>query len=264
MRVIAVDDERGALEALVRELKKTSEITDIYGFAEPQGAIEHSRTHPFDIAFLDIEMFGMTGLSLAKQLKEIQPWCNIVFVTGHAQYALEAFSLQASDFLLKPAGAADIRRALGNLRQPPVQKARSRLQVQTFGNFEVFANGSPLHFSRSKSKELFAYLVHKKGTGVTIKELASALFEDKEFNGSLQRQTQTIISDMMKALGYASARDVIVKRFNSLAIDPSKVDCDYYRFLEWDIAAINAYTGEYMASYSWAEFTIGYLDSRVQ
>lgn len=262
MKVMAVDDERDALEALEKELKKLSEVTEVQCFESPTGALDYARLHPLDVAFLDIEMYGVTGLGLAKQLKEFQPKANVVFVTGYAHYAVDAFSLSASDYLLKPATANDIRRALGHLRNPVVKGAIKKLFVQTFGNFEVFSEGEIVHFPRRKSKELFAYLILKRGTGVTIKELTSVLFEDRTDEGSLQRQMQTIISDMIKALAKVSAKDVIVKKYNSLAVDPSKVDCDYYRFLQWDPGAVNAYTGEFMANYSWAEFTVGYLDNR--
>lgn len=67
---------------------------------------------------------------------------------------------------------------------------------------------------------------------------------------------------MMKTLNAANVSDIVVKRYNHLSVDVSKVDCDYYRFLNGDSEAINSYTGEYMMNYSWGEFTIGYLDSK--
>ena len=55
---------------------------------------------------------------------------------------------------------------------------------------------------------------------------------------------------------------VIVRTFGAIAIDPSRIDCDYYRFLEMDPAAVNAYAGEYMSQYEWGEFTVGILDQK--
>ena len=52
----------------------------------------------------------------------------------------------------------------------------------------------------------------------------------------------------------------MIKKWNYLAIDPERIDCDYYNFLAGDVRAINSYTGEYMSNYSWAEFTTAYLD----
>jgi len=47
-------------------------------------------------------------------------------------------------------------------------------------------------------------------------------------------------------------------------VNKDLIDCDYYRFLEGDVRAINSFTGQYMSAYSWAEFTTGYLDNQVQ
>ena len=82
------------------------------------------------------------------------------------------------------------------------------------------------------------------------------------YNRSLQNRTQTVISDMMKALRAADAADIIIKNRNSVCIDTAKVDCDYYRFLKGDVAAVNAYMGEFMNNYSWAEMIAGYLNNK--
>jgi len=67
---------------------------------------------------------------------------------------------------------------------------------------------------------------------------------------------------MRKALRDAGAEHVLIKQFNSLAVDPEKMNCDYYRFLDQDKDAIKSYRviGEYMSNYSWAEMTRGLLD----
>ena len=97
-----------------------------------------------------------------------------------------------------------------------------------------------------------------------MRELASVLFEDRPYTLSVQRQMQTIIAAMMKALRAVGAEHVVVKNYNSLSVDVDAIDCDYYRFLAGDASAVNAYTGEYLANYSWAEFVVGYLDRKAR
>lgn len=121
-----------------------------------------------------------------------------------------------------------------------------------------------MEFSRSKAKELFAYLIHKHGAGCTTRELCAVLFEDKAYSLSLSKQMQVIISSMTHSLEKVGSRNVIIKTYNSIAVDMIKLDCDFYRFLAWDPEAVNAYSGEYMANYGWAEFMVGYLDSKVR
>ena len=60
----------------------------------------------------------------------------------------------------------------------------------------------------------------------------------------------------MKTMKNYSASSVIFKKYNSLAVDTTKLDCDYYRFAELDAGAVNAYSSEYMSQYYWAEFML--------
>ncbi|MEF2919986.1 MAG: response regulator [Acutalibacteraceae bacterium] len=261
MKVIAVDDEIFALNDLVEVLGECLPNTEISSFQNTKAVLEYARKNTVDIAFLDVEMDNMTGIQLAGQLLQINEKTNIIFVTGFSEYALDAFSVYASGYIMKPAIKKNVLTALSNLRYP-VEEARPKVKVKTFSNFEVYVNDVPMHFPRAKSKELFAYLVHKNGTGCSLKELASVLYEDKEYTSSLQHQLQTIIATMMKTLNNEGVGDIVIKRYNHLSVDTSKIDCDYYKFLNGDKEIINSYTGEYMMNYSWGEFTIGYLDSK--
>ncbi len=261
MIFITVDDELLVLNNLTQILKEIEPKAYIYEFSSPKKALEFAKENIIDIAFLDIEMSSVSGIELAKKLKEIYNRTNIVFVTGYSQYAFDAFSVHASGYILKPVSEESIEKVLLHLAHPLPKRVAIGLNVKTFGNFEVFMNQTPVYFSRNKSKELFAYLIHKKGAGCTSKEIASVLFEDKPYSISLQKQVQTIISAMLKTLNEIGVSDVINKKFNHIAVDVTKINCDYYRFLNYEPEAVNEYMGEYMSNYSWAEFTIGDLDN---
>ena len=104
----------------------------------------------------------MSGLELALELKRLQPGVHIIFVTGFSQYAVDAFAMHASGYLLKPATEEAVLRELTFLYQE--REAGARVRVKTFGGFDVYVDGEPLRFGRAKSKELFAYLVDRRGT----------------------------------------------------------------------------------------------------
>lgn len=263
MNVIVVDDEKYSLKDLLETVQEAISDASIESFDNPDSAKEWAKNNRVDIAFLDIEMPGQDGISLAKEIQNFNPKTNIIFVTGYSNYALDAFSVHAADYIMKPITPKKIHVALENLRTPIKTVTDRGLRIQTFGNFEVFYNGTPLSFPRKKAKELLAYLIHKKGTGCTAKEAASVLFEDKPYNLSIQKQMQTVLSTLKKVLQGVGADDILIKKYNNVSIDINKVNCDYYDFLNEDPAAINQYTGEYMANYGWAEFTVGYLDSKV-
>lgn len=264
MRVIAVDDGRVALGVLAEDIAQAEPDAEIITFTNPYDAIAYAETAKCDVAFLDIQMYGMTGLELAKRLKDITANMNIIFVTGYSEYSVDAFSVRASGYVLKPSTPQQVRTELDNLRFVlDAPKPTTHIRVQTFGNFEVFSGACPIRFERSKSKEIFAYLVDRRGAGCTVRELAAVLFEDREYDSSIKNQIQTFISSMMKTLAEAGAENLILRRFNSLSLDINQIDCDYYRFLNWDISAVNSYAGEYMNQYSWAEFRAAFMDARV-
>ncbi|MDD6798780.1 MAG: response regulator, partial [Clostridia bacterium] len=162
MRILIVDDEPMSLQETKNVSQNAKPEAEIITAENYKKALLEAKDQKIDIAILDIEMPGMNGLELAKKLKDICSDTNIIFATAYSEYALDAFSLYASGYLLKPLKPESLREALHNLRIP-VQYSSDRLQVQCFGNFEVFYNGRPLHFSRTKAKELFAYLIDLRG-----------------------------------------------------------------------------------------------------
>ena len=104
MRILIVDDERIARESLKHSIIKIlGPDTPVITAQSGAQALEEAAAQAPDVAFLDIEMPGMSGLELAKALKERCPGTNIIFVTAHSSYALQAWRLHASDYLLKPA-----------------------------------------------------------------------------------------------------------------------------------------------------------------
>lgn len=264
MNMIAVDDERPALCMLEEAIKEAAPGATITCFLRAEEALEYAKKNRVDVAFLDIQMAGITGLALAKSLKDIYGKTNILFVTGHEEHALDAISMAASGYIVKPAESERIALELGRLRDPVQEKDSGRVRIQCFGSFTVFVDGEPLMFSRSKAQELLALLVHKHGAGVSNGEIAAVLWEDKPYDASLQSQTRKARAHLLQILKNAGVEDIIHKGFNNIAIDPEKVSCDFYESLKGNVTAINTYTGEYMNQYSWAEFMAAYLDRRIK
>lgn len=255
MKILAVDDEALALEMLSESITEAAPDAELKAFSKPSLLLEEAKGNGCDIAFLDIHMRGVTGVELAKSLKEINPKMNIIFVTGFDEYTGDAMKLHASGYIMKPVTAEKIKEEMSDLRFPIEPKSNAVLRVQCFGNFDVFTpDGTPVHFERSKSKEVFAYLVHRHGSSCTIKEIAATLFEDEPYDKKQQAYIQKIMSALVKSLKKVGAEKAINKSYNSLSVNPAVLDCDYYRFAELDAGAVNAYANEYMSQYYWAEF----------
>lgn len=255
MKILCLDDEPLALKMLQISVEKVKPDAAVKAFTKQKELLAEAETNGCDVAFLDIHMRGMTGVEVAKKLKEINPKMNIIFVTGFSEYKADAMDMKASGYIMKPVTKEEVARELEELRFPIIPKSNALLRVQCFGNFDVFTpDGKPVHFERSRSKEIFAYLVHRHGSSCTTREIAAALFEDEPYDKKQQAYLQILISAMMKSLKKVGAEKTINKSYNSLSVNVSTLDCDYYRFAELDAGAVNAYANEYMSQYYWADF----------
>jgi len=259
MKFLAIDDEPLALEDLEEALYKCAPECELALFTAPSQAMAHAREFALDVAFIDIELGSTNGLALAKELKDLQPEVHIVFVTSHDRYAVDAFKLHATGYLLKPVTAEDVCRELSFLYGARPESTK-KIRIQTFGGFDVFVDKKPLQFGRSKAKELLAYLVDRRGISVTNNEACAILWEDGESTSATKSYFRTIVTSLRTTLKEARAEQILIKRFNSLAIDPAQIDCDSYRFLSGDPYAINSYRHDYLSCYSWAEFSVGALE----
>ena len=263
MKILIVDDERTALRDLERALGKVVPEAGIDSADEVDMALALCREREYDVVFLDIHMPERDGLSLAKEMKQIRPMLNIVMVTAYPNYALDAMKLYVSDYILKPAMAEDLKNALTHLRNP-VQTRQKGLYVRCFGNFEVFLDGEVVRFSRAKVKELFAYLVDRKGSTSTNAELRAILWKDDVSDDQKQRKYfAQIVYELRQKLEELGYGDIFTKSRDSYALIPEKIPCDYYMALGRDPDAIARYEGEYMSQYEWAVNRLGILNKKL-
>ncbi len=117
-RVILVDNAESALRESARILEEVLPDAEIACFMRPSEAIALAKDSRVALAFLDIELEDMNGLDLCRELLEISPPTNAVFLTEHKEYALDAWETGACGFLLKPLSAATVRKQLKLLRHP--------------------------------------------------------------------------------------------------------------------------------------------------
>ncbi len=263
MKIIAVDDEKIALDHITSILERVEPEAEIIGCRRGIQALEEIEKGDVQIAFLDIDLRDINGIELARQMKLRFPYLNIVFTTGYGDYAGDAFDLHASGYVLKPLTEEKIRRELDDLRHPIELKENSdKLRIHAFGNFEVYdKNGIPMSFQYAKSKEMLAYLVDRCGTFCTNGEIMGVLWGD-DATDSKRSYLKNLRTDLSSALEHAGYPNVLIRRRGMIAVIPEEIDCDYYDWLKGKPAAINAYRGEYMVQYSWSEFTNSQLEKK--
>ena len=263
MTILAVDDEYFALELMKSALEEVAGGSTVYLCGDVQSALKTAKKVKVDVAFLDIHMPEMSGIELALELKKLNPKINIVFATGFSEHMREGIDLRMSGYIMKPVTPEAVKTELDNLRNPIEWNDEKRIKILTFGNFDVFIDGTPLHFERKQAKEILAYLVDKRGTSATYPELAAVLWEDEEYDRTKQKNLQVYVASLVKTLHSVDVKDLILKNRQGILLNTKIVDCDYYRFLEGDTRAINSFTGQYMSAYSWSEFTVGYLENQL-
>ena len=254
MIAIAVDDEALMLGALVAAIEASPDITEVVSFSDCEEALVFVKEHPTDIAFLDINMRGMGGLALAEKITSYCNNCKIVFCTGYEEYAIPAFKLHASGYLMKPIAAEDVQGEIDNIKG--VRRKEKLLRVSCFGNFEVYVKEEKLVFKRLKTKELFAFLIDRNGAGMTAKQICAALFPDDADDGKNSAYLRQLFMDLKNTLKAVGAEAVLCHETPCYRVDTSLIKCDYISYLE---TGKPEFHGEYMTQYSWAEETCAML-----
>jgi DNA-binding LytR/AlgR family response regulator len=138
LEVLVVDDEEPALEDLAYLLRQHPRIGSVVTASDATEALRRLRDGSFAAVFLDIRMPGLDGLELARVLSRFATPPEIVFVTAFEQHAVEAFELQAVDYLLKPVRPdrlSDAVRRLGAPARRPAEEGEdpTRIAVETGG-----------------------------------------------------------------------------------------------------------------------------------
>ena len=254
MIVIAVDDEELMLRALVRAISASPDVKEVVKFSNCEKALNYVEENPIDVAFLDINMRGMGGIALAEKIINLRPNSKIVFCTGYEEYAIPAFKLHASGYLMKPISAEDVQNEIDNIKG--VRKKEKLLEVKCFGNFEIYVKGERLSFKRSRTKELFAFLVDRRGAGMTVKQICAVLFPDDTDDVKNTAYLRQLIMDLKNTLKTVGADAAFCHETPFYRVDTSLIKCDYFSYLE---TGKPEFLGEYMTQFSWAEETCAYL-----
>jgi DNA-binding LytR/AlgR family response regulator len=130
LRVLIIDDERPALDELSFLLREDDRVADVLTCDSAADALRILREQEVDCVFLDIQMPGLTGLELAQVLSRFRSPPPVVFVTAHEGHAVEAFDLQAVDYVLKPVRADRLAEAVRRVVQGGERAATAEQSLQ--------------------------------------------------------------------------------------------------------------------------------------
>ena len=134
LRVLVIDDERPALDEVAYLLEHDDRVAVVHTTDSPTEALRMLQQLDVDAVFLDIQMPGLTGIELAQVLARFKTPPAAVFVTAHDQHAVDAFELNAVDYVLKPVRkqrlSEAVRRVLASTR---TESAEEQVPVERGG-----------------------------------------------------------------------------------------------------------------------------------
>lgn len=259
MKAICVDDELYAMQYTVRQCEQIKQIEEMRGFIRPREALDYLKDHPVDLAILDINMPDMDGIALAIRIKQMHPQTAVFFLTAYKEYAFDAFAVHPTGYLLKPVSLEKLKAEICYAFTDAKAASPSRVQIRTFGEFDLLVDGNPVSFPRAKSKELLAYLIDRQGGSVTRASAFAVLFEDELYTRQRQKYMDVIIRSLRTTLDEFGVGDILEMNRSGLHICPEKLDCDAYRFFSGEEESVQHFHGEYMSAYSWASMMEAYM-----
>lgn len=277
IRAIIVDDEPLALQLLEKKLNEVGGVEVIRTFFNAETVLNEMENLYFQVAFLDIEMAGLSGLNLAEQIQQWNSHIHIVFVTAYRDYAVQAFELDSIDYLLKPVLNSRLEKTIARIQEHIQMSksevlvnnrpARSSLSVICFEEFSVYSQEELVKWKTVKVKELFAFFITHINTYINRDTIIEHLWPEHDYKKA-KILLHTCLSHLRKTLDSIGFKGAITFSSQSYILQLDHFYCDAIE-LEQAIddhpvidsnniqlfeRVIPNYTGDYMEknAYEWA------------
>ncbi|WP_010244506.1 LytR/AlgR family response regulator transcription factor [Acetivibrio cellulolyticus] len=182
IKAVIVDDEFYALEGLHMELEDMGGIEVQAMYENGMQFLKEASTLSPDIVFLDIEMPGLNGFELLEKLMDAGIRTNVVFVTAYNHYAVQAFEINAIDYIVKPATKFRLAKTLERIKPGDELRKTKKMEVRCFRHFSILVDGNEINtgWRTRKAEELIAFLLCEKGEFVSKEKIAEALWPETD------------------------------------------------------------------------------------
>ena len=229
IKTIVVDDEWYNMVEVSDLIKKTGFMIVEKQYENPIEALEEIDEICPQVAFIDIEMPEIDGITLAEKLLEKNPKIIIIFITGWNQYAVQAFELNALDYIMKPINIERFNKMVERIKNEislgQVSESRS-LKIQCFNKLEVSMYGKKVVWQRTKAEELFAFLLLNNGTYVHKDTILEYLWPEYERSKALPI-LQTSICKIRNIFSDFKKEVAIDYKVSKYGLFLTNVDYDY-------------------------------------
>lgn len=277
LKAILVDDEILAIQLLEAMLAEIGGIEIIGKFSKPLEGLKSLEEHKPDILFLDIEMKEMNGIKFAEKFNASASQTDVVFVTAYDKYALEAFNVQAVDYILKPIEKSRLEKTVQRISQRRKQyeypSDETSLKAHFLGSFRLLdLQNEPIKWRTKKVKEFCAYLIHQNKP-VHREKIMEELWPDRTLDKASVALHTTVyhLRKELKNHGYHDPLKYVDERyFLSIKLKSDVQDLkdiiNQTQVKEEDIKKlIDLYKNHYLAEeyYDWAREESEQLQKRV-
>ncbi|OPJ63744.1 response regulator [Clostridium oryzae] len=251
IRAIVVEDEWYNLQEISELIKDTGCIAVEGKYLNPLDALEESDDISPQLAFIDVDMPEMDGITLAEKLMEKNPKINIVFITAYDQYAVKAFDVNALDYIMKPINIKRFNVMIEKVKNKInfiEHNGTSTLTIKCFDDLLVNIDGTPVKWGRSKAEELFALLLMNLDSYVHKDVIIEYLWPKYEKHRALPI-LQTTVYKTRKI--FAELKDKVSLDYsgNKYCLIIRNAQCDYIEFNK----ALANYTSEDETTYGAVE-----------
>lgn len=234
IKAIIVDDDPPSIRVIEHFLSAYPEVEAAGSFTDPLYALRQFDAIRPQIVFLDIRMGALSGMDVAKEILAKNPDTDIVFTTAYDNYAIKAFELDATDYLVKPIMKARFDLSMRRILKKYAPQETDRLRITCFGKFAVSRpDAAPVRWRTEKSKELAALLVYHRGSVVTRDEILEYLWPDTEPSRSVRYLHNSIYYIRKSLEGYNICPNMvkIAGSYSMVLSDAVEVDYDLYERL---------------------------------
>ncbi len=241
MKTILVDDEPAMHLILSKMLAKLPGVQVAGAFRDAESALAYLRVNPeIGLVFADISMQGENGLMFAAKLEALELPVQVVFVTSHKEFALEAYDLTVLDYLVKPVSqerlARTVQRALAyyqakkSSQEANAAPTEMKFVVTALGDVTVSNGTSRIKWISRKCTELFAYLLLYRGKRIPRSRLLADIFGDSEQSAGAVNYLNTTVYQLRKSLESLGVQGVIRSENDGYALEWKEPVIDFADF----------------------------------
>lgn len=231
MRVIIIDDEYYALRNLKSKLEKIAGIEVVAMYEDPAVALDEMNRIQPDLAFLDIEMPEIDGITLLGMMFKRRPEMDFVFTSAYHAYVTDTLETKAMDFLVKPVKFEQLYVTLEKIKKIKSKGTRHRVEIKCFGDFTVSINGKMIddNWRTKKTEELLAYLLCMNGKSVSRERIISDLWPDLVLDKGYAN-LYTTQYNLKKRFATFGIEKVLKSRLGSISLNLDNMKVDLLQF----------------------------------